>query len=147
MSNVRNVERVRRALDLHVAAGAERHLLAFRQRELQLLDERRDVAVRDDAARHLRTSKISGAISIFMSRLTFTWHARRWPRFASPRADVPGLRRQEVAAALADDHFADAAGALAAAGGRNEDLVLRERTEQRAASRQCSGKMPCHQNK
>ena len=34
---------------------------------------------------HLRTSKTSGAISIFMSRLTLTWQASRQPRFASPR--------------------------------------------------------------
>ena len=34
---------------------------------------------------HLRTLKISGAISIFMSRLTLTWQASRQPRFASPR--------------------------------------------------------------
>ncbi len=33
---------------------------------------------------HLRTLKISGATSIFMSPLTLTWHARRQPRRASP---------------------------------------------------------------
>ena len=39
--------------------------------------------------RHLRTSKISGAISIAMSRLTFTWQASRQPRLASPRLMKP----------------------------------------------------------
>ena len=39
--------------------------------------------------RHLRTSKISGAISTAMSRLTFTWQARRQPRLASPRLMKP----------------------------------------------------------
>ncbi len=34
---------------------------------------------------HLRTLKISGASSTFMSRLTLTWQASRMPRFASPR--------------------------------------------------------------
>ncbi len=34
---------------------------------------------------HFLTSKISGAISIAMSPFTFTWQARRQPRFASPR--------------------------------------------------------------
>ncbi len=34
---------------------------------------------------HLRTLNTSGAISIFMSRLTLTWQASRQPRFASPR--------------------------------------------------------------
>ena len=29
---------------------------------------------------HLRTLKISGATSIFMSPLTLTWHAKRQPR-------------------------------------------------------------------
>ena len=33
---------------------------------------------------HLRTLKTSGAISIDMSPFTFTWQARRQPRFASP---------------------------------------------------------------
>ena len=38
---------------------------------------------------HLRTLKISGASSIFMSRLTLTWQASRMPRFASPRVMYP----------------------------------------------------------
>ena len=38
---------------------------------------------------HLRTSKISGGISIFMSRLTLTWQASRQPRLASPRLMKP----------------------------------------------------------
>ncbi len=41
---------MRRAFDLNVAAGAERHLLAFRQGKLQLLDEGRDVTIAQNLA-------------------------------------------------------------------------------------------------
>ena len=68
-----------------------------------------------------------------MSPFTLTWHASRQPRLRLARRDEAGLGRQQVAAAFLDDHFADAAGALSAARRRDEDLVVGQRAEQRAA--------------
>ena len=126
-------EPVRGALDLHVAPCAERHLLALGQRELELLDERRDVPVRDHAAAPLANAEHFGRK--LDPQVALDLHLAREPTAALRLAerDEAGLGRQQLAAAFPDDHLAHAARALAAAGRGNEDPAVGERAEQRPA--------------
>jgi hypothetical protein len=75
---------VGRALDLDVAAGAERDDLALGELEDELLDEGGDAVVGLDGAGPLADEKTSAWTSISMSDLTLTWHDRRQPSRASP---------------------------------------------------------------
>ena len=127
------VDAVRRALELHVAAGAERNLLALGECQLQLLDERGDVAVGDDLALPLADVEDLGRdLDLHVALdLDLAGEPAAAPGLAA--ADEARLGRQQVAAAFLDDHLADAAGALAAAGRGDEDLVVGQRLEQRAA--------------
>ena len=95
--------RVRRALDLDVAAGAERHLLALGQLQHQLLDEGGDVVVRDRTLHsHLRTPKTSGGdldLHVLLD-LDLAGEPAALARLAA--GDVAGLGGQQGAAAFLD---------------------------------------------
>ena len=81
---------------------------------------------------HFRTTKTSAGISIFMSPLTLTWQDSRHAFAGLATVDVALFGRQHRPATFVDSDRADAAGALTAAGGGDEDLVGRQGVQQRA---------------
>ena len=132
------VDLVRRALDLDVAAGSERHLLALGKLQHQLLDEGRHVVVGAHPALPFANTE-DLRLELDLHVLLDLHLARQATAGAGlAAADVRGLGRQQRAAAVMDVDLAHAAGSLAAAGGGNEDAVGGQRVEQRAAGR-------CHQ--
>ena len=122
-----------RALQLHIAAGAEVHVLALGELKRQFLDEGGDVGVRDHLALPLlHAEHILGDVNfhvLFDRRL-----ARQAPAFIGfATGEVGRLGRQHGATSLVDNALALGAGAATATGGRQEDVVGRQGLQQLAA--------------
>ena len=129
------LDHVRRAFQLHVAAGTKVHALAVRQAQGEFLDEGGDVGVGlhralpflhpEDLFRH-------ADLHILLDRRL----ARQAPAFLRlAPGEVRLLGGQHLAAALDHHAFALRAGAAAAAGGRQEHVVRRQGLQQLAAGR------------
>src|SRR5690606_32725322 len=142
------VDGVRRAFQLHVATGAEVHVLAFRQTQGQLLDEGGHVGVglhrafpllhAEDFFRHLD-------LHVLLDR-GLTGQTPAGSRLAA--GEVRGLGGQHLAATALDDALALGAGTATTTGRGQEDVVGREGLQQLAAGRDGDGPLAvdfdCH---
>ena len=125
---------VLRDVDLDVAAAAEFEVLAFGQLDDELLEEGRDIAVRDHGALPLLDAE-HGFGNLYLEVLLHLDLASQAPVLLGHLArDETGLGGQDVAATLDHLAFAHAARTAAAAGRRQEDLVVGQRCEQRRAA-------------
>ena len=125
---------VLRNVDLDIAAAAELEVLAFGQFHHELLEEGRDIAVRDHGALPLLDAE-HGFGNLYLEVLLHLDLASQAPVLLGHLArDETGLGGQDVAAALDHLAFAHAARTAAAAGRRQEDLVVGQRCEQRRAA-------------
>ena len=125
---------VLRNVDLDIAAAAELEVLAFGQFHHELLEEGRDIAVRDhlalpllDAQHRLRHVDLE----IF---LDFHLTAQAPMLLGHLTVDKARFGRQQFAAALQHLTFAHAARTAAATCRRQEHVVVGQRRKQRAAA-------------
>ena len=122
---------VLRDVDLDVAAAAELEVLAFGQLHDELLEEGRDVAVRDHGALPFLDAQHGFGNPDLEVLLHFHLAAQTPVVLGQLARDEARLGGQDVAAALQHLAFAHAARTAAAAGRRQEDLVVGQRREQR----------------
>src|SRR3990167_7177226 len=122
-------------IHLNIAAGLEVQILSRRQIEDQLLDERGDVTVGTHRAIELLNMKdlIRDMDLQIVTYLDLAGQAVML--FLHLAVNVPGLRRQDMPAALQDLDFALGARPAAAARRRDEYFVDGQRGQQRPSGR------------
>lgn len=123
------VHHMRRAFELHVAAGTEIDAFPFGQAQRELLDEGGDVGVGlDGAFPFLDAENLFGDLDLHV--LLDRSLAGQAPALASlALGEVGFLGGQHLATARFDHALALSAGAAAAAGRGQEDVVRRERLQ------------------
>ena len=125
---------VLRNVDLNVAAAAEFEVLALGQLHDELFEESRDIAVRDHRALPLLDAQ-DGLVDVdFHVLLHFHLTAQTPVVLGHLARDEARFGGQDVAAAFEHLAFAHAARTAAAAGRRQEHLVVGQRREQRRAA-------------